>query len=98
MPTKEQIRQAAENLEHRRQAAAVSVEDVRECMARYAAYRTHEFDDETGYCTACGQQDTYAITNAIHCFGSDSIVAISHLRRPPVDELAGADDVWKSPA
>ncbi len=73
-------------------------ESVRAALERYAVYRTHEFDDETGYCTACGQQDTYAIANAIHCFGSDSLVAISHLRRPPVDELAGADTIWKNPA
>lgn len=61
------------------------IESIRECMARYAAYRTHEFDDETGYCTACGQQDTYAIANAIQCFGAPNITAISHLRRPMLE-------------
>lgn len=99
MTTKEQIRKAAEDLERRRQAAAVPKADLRACIDRYRAYQTHEFDPETEYCVHCGQQSTYAIKNRIHCFGDDSkIVAISHLRRPPVDELAGADDVWKSPA
>ena len=70
------------------------IESTRECMARYAAYRTHEFDDETGYCTACGQQDTYAIANAIQCFGAPNITAISHLRRPMLD----ADFEWNIPA
>jgi len=67
-------------------------------MSRYRAYQTHDFDDETGYCVDCGQESGYAIRNAVHCFGQPNLVAISHLRRPPIDELAGADTIWKNPA
>lgn len=75
------------------------IQSAKGVVERYAAYKTHEFDPETEYCVHCGQQSTYAIENRIHCFGDDSkIVAISHLRRPPVDELAGADTIWKNPA
>lgn len=59
--------------------------NVAAVIARYRAYRTHEFDGETGYCTACGQQDTYAIANAIQCFGAPNITAISHLSRPMLE-------------
>lgn len=75
------------------------IQSAKGVVERYRAYKTHEFDPETEYCVHCGQQSTYAIEYRIHCFGGDpKIVAISHLRRSPVDELAGTDSLWTNPA
>lgn len=68
-------------------------------VAEWRAYDSHEFDEHTNYCRHCGQRASHVVENKLLCFGDDpKIVAISHLRRPPVDELAGADAVWKNPA
>ena len=67
-------------------------------LDEWYAYDSHDFDDHTNYCRDCGQRASHVVANKLRCFKSPKIVAISHLRRPPVDELANIDEVWKSPA
>lgn len=78
------------------------IKSVRWILERYRVYQSHDFDPETQYCVDCGQESDYAIRNAIMCFGSDKLVAISHLRRPYNpdldEEYRGADTIWKNPA
>ncbi len=73
---------------------------IRKIIAEVAAYNTHTFDHATGYCCYCGQAEACVQNQLIHCFGDghQKIVPISHLRRPPVDEITSADTIWKNPA
>ncbi len=67
-------------------------------LDEYRAYDRHSFADQTNYCVHCGQRASHVVENQLKCFQSDKLVPISHLRRKPVDELAGADTIWKNPA
>lgn len=64
------------------QVTPVDIQYAKECLARYHAWRTHDFDDETGYCRRCGQEDELTTVNAISCVAPANLTAISHRIRP----------------